>query len=266
MKILSLVFLFLLISPFVFSHEGDTEEINIDDRIREDSIFALYMASVISIIFVVYSVYSDKKPHFTNKKKVIAFLGIVVPVILATIYLVGSTIYLNTISHTSGPVHWHADFEIYACGSRVDIIDPIGISNRVGTSVFHEHGDDRIHVEGVVIDPKDVDLHNFFEVIGGELTRTSMTVPVGYDLLTFRNGDACNGYAGTLQAFLYRTDHGRVIQEKLADFENYILSPHPLVPPGDCIIIEFEEEKPETNRICETYRIAIEKGAVSYGG
>ena len=53
--------------------------------------------------------------------------------------------------------------------------------------------------------------------------------------------------------FLYK-------QEKLDDFVEYILSPYQTIPPGDCIIFEFGELKDKTNYICETYKVAIDKG------
>jgi len=50
----------------------------------------------------------DDKLHKNLKK--ILFAAIVIPVVAATIFLAGSTIYLNSVSSSGGPVHWHADF------------------------------------------------------------------------------------------------------------------------------------------------------------
>ena len=50
------------------------------------------------------------------------------------------------------------------------------------------------------------------------------------------------------------------IEQKLIDFEGYLLSPYSNVPPGDCIIIEFSEEKDFTDKMCDTYRQSIQKG------
>ena len=209
--------------------------------------------------------FSEQETHFTNDKKLILFLLIIIPVILATIYLVGATIYLNSISHTQGPVHWHADYEIYACGNKITMKEPTGLSNKVGSEVFHQHGDNRIHVEGVVVDVADVDLHEFFEATLGELEHDKLVVPTNEYVAEYKNGDKCNGDEGVLQVFLYKTIDGKAVQEKLIDFEDYVLSPYANIPPGDCLIIEFDKEKETTNKLCETYRIAINKGALEHG-
>jgi len=54
-------------------------------------------------------------------------------------------------------------------------------------------------------------------------------------------------------------------QQKLENFEDYILSPHTSIPPGDCIIIEFDSDKEKTDHICETYKVSIERGDLSGG-
>jgi len=218
---------------------------------------------IISIIAITFS--KEK----TEKTKWIFFLAIIIPVILTTAYLTGSTIYLNLISETKGPVHWHADFEIWNCDEKIELIKPEGFSNRVGTPVFHEHGDNRIHVEGVVVDSVEVDLHSFFEVIGGTLTNNYLSVPTNNGIIEMRDGNLCNGNPGKLQGFLFKiknpedTKNWVFEQRKLDDFEDYILSPYSQIPPGDCITIEFDVEKENTNKICETYKVAVQRGDLS---
>jgi hypothetical protein len=266
MKIfVSFLLLLLVFSITVFAHEEE-QEVRVDEELRENSVLALIIAAIIVALFVLYALHAEKEPHYTETKKMVLFFGIVIPIVLATIYLIGATIYLNAISQTGGPVHWHADYEIWACGNKIEMKEPEGFSNKVGTEVLHHHGDHRIHVEGVLVDVAHADLHEFFEVTGGELEQDSITVPTSEYVASFKNGDTCNGYAGELQVFLYKTVDGTVVQEKLDDFEDYVLSPYPNVPPGDCIIFEFDQPKERTKHMCETYKIAINKGAVSYGG
>ena len=84
--------------------------------------------------------------------------------------------------------------------------------------------------------------------------------------LAVNDGDLCNGKLGKVQIFLYsivdayssQNDNFVYEQKKIA--ADYVLSPYSNVPPGDCIIIEFDEEKEFTDKICEPYRIAIEQG------
>tara|TARA_Y100000310_G_scaffold286069_1_gene309946 strand:- start:3990 stop:4649 length:660 start_codon:yes stop_codon:yes gene_type:complete len=213
-------------------------------------------------IFIGYSFFiNDNKKLFDNHKTLL-FLGIVIPILFATVYVTGGTIFINMISETKGPVHWHADFEVYNCGNKLDLIDPTGMSNRVGTRLFHEHGEDRIHVEGTVITYDRISLGNFFNVIGGKLTNSELVYPTNEGIDVANNGDLCNDNPGVLQVFLYSVEDGIFKQEKLDDFEHYVLSPYSYVPEGDCIIVEFDVEKDSTDKICETYRIAEEKGEI----
>ena len=177
--------------------------------------------------------------------KVFSFSLIVIVVLAVTGYLVWSTISLNIRSVTKGPVHYHADFEIYNCGEKVDLADPTGWDNKVGTSLFHEHNDSRIHVEGPVLDYKDISLGQFFKVVDG---------------LPLESGIECNSYPGVVQVFVYKTEGNTFYQEKITDYANYVLSPYSSIPPGDCIIIELDREKDKTEHICNFYKIAIQKG------
>ena len=247
-----------------FANEEENSA-NIASRITQLSTTFIVITSIIVIVLVSISVLYEKK---VKKYKKLLFLSIIIPIILTSLFIITSTIYLNVISETKGPVHWHADFEIWDCDKKIDIIDPTGLSNRIGTPVFHEHGDNRIHVEGVVVKKRNVDLHSFFEVINGELTENSFSIPMNNNILKINDEQLCNGKPGKLQVFVYSTvnsTHGQQIdliykQEKIEAFTDYVLSPFMNVPPGDCIIIEFAEEKSQTDKICETYKIAIQEG------
>ena len=189
--------------------------------------------------------------------------GAIVTIVLGiTGYLIWSTISTNIKSKTGGPVHWHADFEIWNCGEKIDIIDPKGWDNKVGTPLFHEHSDGRIHVEGPVMDYSEISLGQFFRVIGGELASSSLSTPVNNGLVIMENGTKCGGETGEVQVLVYKTEGKTFFQEKLVDPASYILSPHSKVPPGDCIIIEFDKKKDKTDKICNFYEVAIQKGEI----
>lgn len=205
----------------------------------------------------------------SQNKKWLLFLAITVPITIATIYAAGTTIYLNHISTTKGPVHWHADFEIWKCGKNVDLINPRGLSNRVGTPVLHEHQDNRIHVEGVVLKTKDVSLSAFFQMIGGSLTEEELRVPTNGGIVSLPRDGSCHAQPAKLQAFVYKvlnpeeTGNWQYAQEKVGNFANYVLSPYSQVPPGDCIIIELNAEKEKTDKVCATYEAAFQRGEIS---
>lgn len=195
--------------------------------------------------------------------------GILTLVIIAnTAFLAGSTIYLNQISSSKGPVHHHADFRIFDCDKEIELIDPKGFSNKVGTSTLHEHNDKRIHIEGVIVEPKDASLGRFFEVVGGKLSSRRLIIPTENGLVERNNGDLCsNNEQGEVQVFVFKVDPSTntFTQEKITLQEEYIISPFSLIPPGDCIIVEFGPQKEKTEYLCEQYQLRLQKGELNYG-
>ena len=261
-------FLFLvtiLIQPLIaLAHgEGGIEPtVSLSEQISSLSSKFLLYSSIIIGIAVLIAIVKKERGNLTNK---LLFGIIAVSIVAATLFFGGSTVYLNIKSTTKGPVHWHADFRIFSCGQEINIIDPSGISNRVGTSTLHEHGDNRLHIEGVVDDPANFSLHRFFEAMGGNLTKTTLSVPTHEGQPMITNGDACpDGQEGQWQVFAYQTEDDVVEQIKLADYDNYLISPHSNVPPGDCIIFEFDSvNKDKTEHLCASYEIAIQKGELN---
>lgn len=192
--------------------------------------------------------------------KYILFGGMLTVIVGYTGYLTWSTISVNITSITKGPVHWHADFQIWNCGQRVDLIDPTGLDNKIGTSLLHEHNDNRMHVEGPVLDYKEISLGTFFKVTGGNMKERSLSIPTNNGLLTMANGSECNGQMAEVQVFVYSTKGNTFEQQKLINPWDYVLSPYSGVPPGDCIIVELDKLKEKTDKICIFYQIAKEKG------
>ncbi len=274
-KFLIILLIAVLVIPLqVYAHEGETHEASNEpleadngaleaDEKASKSLFYVTIGSVLTLLLIIFAIFY---PERTNTSKMIVFVSITTVIVLTTGYLVGSTIYLNIKSETGGPVHWHADFELWNCGEEIDLKDPKGLSNRIGSPVFHEHNDNRIHVEGVVVRKSEVDIDSFFDVVGGELTSTSMKVPTDDGTVSTSNGESCNGKDGEVQIFVYRTLYAEpgqregLVYEQIKVDENYVMSPFSTVPPGDCIIVEFDEPKEETDKICETYELAIDQG------
>lgn len=232
----------------------------LDAVLASYSIFAVFYGSIALLVVIVISLVI-KKP--TSNVKKILFISIVSVVISITLFLGGSTIYLNTVSFSRGPVHYHADFEIWNCGREIDLRDPKGISNKIGTATLHEHNDKRIHLEGVVMDDKSASLGRFFEVIGGYIAHTSLSIPTNNGQLTLKSDYMCdNGAVKILQVFAYRVQDGMYYQTKIEDPKNYVISPNSNVPPGDCIIIEFDSFKNTTDKLCRSYKVAETIGKI----
>ncbi|MEK7617469.1 MAG: hypothetical protein AAB414_05475 [Patescibacteria group bacterium] len=246
----------------VLAHGGEDNVIQagptLDQIIRSNSITYTLLAAGILVLILFGSLFLKNQ---SERLKFFLFISIVAVTLVNTIYLVGSTIYLNGESETGGPVHWHADFEIWNCGQEIELADPKGFSNRVGTSVTHEHNDNRIHIEGVVLENRQASLKHFFEEIGGSFNGTHLAIPTNEGILNLEDGNKCpDGKVGTLQVFVHKSLNGTFSQQKLIFPEKYIISPHGNVPPGDCIIFEFGPPKDKTDKLCTFYEVAIQKG------
>lgn len=263
----------LVLGVFAAAHgdepdgHGEIQDAMHDESIRQaTSRLVLVGGAVLAALVAAAAVSKRKKRKISPLFSYGLLFSIVAVVVAVTAYVAGSTIFLNVASVTGGPVHWHADFEIWDCGERVDLVNPQGLSNKVGSAVFHEHGDNRIHVEGVIVDRRDASLGEFLKVVGGEFRRGWLIVPTAGGEARMKDGDSCSGSAGTLQAFVWKELDGRIVQEKLGDYAGYVISPHGQVPPGDCVIIEFDSAiKERTERMCESYNAAVEKGALNGG-
>jgi hypothetical protein len=229
-------------------------------QLESASLTVLLIGAGLLLLFIIIAL-RLKKPSEHIKR--LLFTGIVASTVLPTIFLIFSTVYINMVSASKGPVHWHADFEIYVCGKRVELKDPQGFSNKIGTATLHEHNDNRIHLEGVALKMSDASLGRFFSVIGGYLTENALSVPVNGGVLSVASGDRCPGQEeGVLQVFVYKTDGDTYKQQELTNPASYIISPFSAVPPGDCVIIEFGERKARTDRICRSFQVAEQLGKI----
>lgn len=198
----------------------------------------LYAGSIIGVAVSISLVFG-KRLEKSHKK--ILFLAIVVPVIFSTVYLAASTVYINTISESKGPVHWHADFEVWICGEKILLKGTEGFDNKVGSPVLHHHNEGkdldgryRIHVEGVLVKLEEASLRHFFEDTGNYLIQDSIGLFLndGSQKRWF-NGDVCGntGKPGKLKVF--------VNEREIENFTEYVISPYTNVPPGDFIRIVF---------------------------
>jgi hypothetical protein len=200
-----------------------------------------------------------------SRLRVWTFWSSLLIVLAVTAALIGLTIFLNSVSISRGPVHWHADIEIYACGQRLELVDPKSrFSNKVGTSSLHEHNDQRIHVEGVVVRLTDVNLASFLRVLGGGLTDQTMVIPTTDGDRSFVSGQACSGEIAQVQGFVFKTTGDELMQEKLAHPASYIMSPHSNVPPGDCVVLEFSPPEGTTQHLCRRFEALVKAGRLKY--
>lgn len=191
-----------------------------------------------------------------------ALFGSIVAVTVAvSLFLAGSTVYLNTISYTKGPVHWHADFKLFVCGEEINLRDPRGfLSNKIGSPTVHEHNDARIHIEGVLMEPAEASLGNFFAQVGGDLHGDHLAIPTNDGQVSVTNGELCGGEPAEVQVFVHQVKDRKHLVTKLDETESHVIAPFSAVPPGDCVIIEFDRPKDTTEHTCISYEAAKERG------
>lgn len=223
---------------------------------RDSLSVALWGSGVLIFLVLILLVFKPQRVY----AKIFFFIVLSLVAVSVTFYIVGATITLVNTSPTKGPVHWHADFRIFNCGEEIDLLDPEGFANRVGTSVIHEHGDKRIHIEGVPETYADASIGNFISLVGGHIGSDTLHVPTNNGVVEMKNGTECPDGEGVLQAFLWETDEMIATQRPLPEFIDYVIAPETLVPPGDCVIFEFNTEREKTEYICQQYLVAEERG------
>lgn len=260
-------------------------------------------AALLLVVLVIASVIlRDRVP----KLKPVLFSALAATLILPTLFFAISTIYLNLKSESGGPVHWHAEIEFWACGTELELRDPTGfLSNKIGTSTYHEHNDKHIHLEGVVVKKsEDASLGKFMRVTGGSLSTLGINVPLNADsalwtaqgdkldgdpqgdlssaqienefvfqtsegpVAELKNGKQCYGQDAELQTFVYRynKEDDTYSQYKITDPAAYVIQDESsLGPPADCIIFDFDTPKSRTDRLCEQYGIRDHIRCVDFG-
>lgn len=285
---------------------GILATVDLEQQITSLGIRTTLIASALLIVLTIAAaLLKDRVP----KLKLPLFLLMAFTMIGTTVVLFGSTIYLNMKAESGGPVHWHTDIEFWACGTELELRDPHGLlSNKIGTSTYHEHNDKRIHLEGVVVKKsEDASLEKFMRVTDGYISPNGIGIPLndssdewfvsgesidgdkqdpgkfplanktnewiidGADgpVVNLVNGKSCPGTdePAEVQAFVYRFNEkdDTYIQEKLAEPGKYIMRDESLVPPGDCVIVEFDAPKNTTDKLCQQYGVRDAERCIEFG-
>lgn len=262
-----------------------------DDLENDVAALSIRVVLVSSVIVVVLILLAWALNNRVPKLKLPLFIGLSLTMALSTLFLIGSTVYVNVNSESGGPVHWHADFEVWACGNEIEMRDPVGLSNKIGTSTLHEHNDHRIHLEGVAVDREvDASLGKFMHVADGAITDNALVVPLNPggsyfedevdgdgpsdqyatlidkyivpgdekgDHARFISGETCGDQVAEVQVFVYKYDgeNKTYEQTKITRPQDYAITEDPNVPPGDCVIFEFDAPKSKTDKLCAQYGV-----------
>ena len=237
-KRLIILFLVLLSAiTAVSADHGQEHEVKSIDILHEEAmpypIWTVVGWGTLLFAALIFSMVQFGKKMGSRMKQFV-FALLVMTTLFVTAYLIITTVYLNVISESGGPVHWHADYEVWACGKEFDLINPKFPGNKIGNPILHEHNENRIHIEGVVLQKQGVSLAAYFQVIGGEITDTRIGYPTNEAYMFYENGMLCNGNPGTLYAF--------VDGEQITDIAAYVIEPFMTIPPGDTIKIIFTDQ------------------------
>ncbi len=231
-----LLLTFIILSMQTFSHEEEDEfMLDHSELYPLTQLDAVGYGSLAFGVLVLIILIFHKKMADNAKKITYMLVAIVVGTV--TIYLITTTLHLNITSISKGPVHWHADFEIWVCDKKIKLFEPKGFSNKQGVDLMHAHDDNRIHVEGVLLDEKAASLGSFFYALGGYITNDGLKVPTDEGLLSVHDGDKCNEQPAKFYVFV----NGDLIQNP----KEYVIAPYEKVPPGDRIKIVFTEKPME---------------------
>lgn len=272
---------------------------DIEGDINSFSIKVILIASLVLIVLLaISSVVISNKKHQMFKMPL--FIAIAFTILLPSLLLMGSTVYINTVSESGGPVHWHTDIEFWVCGEEVELRDPYAfLSNKIGTASYHEHDDKRIHLEGVVVEKDyDASFEKFMKVTDGEITEDTLTIATedtifendidgdssagnqeavrnflqrdsnGKAVIAVENGQDCgDNEPSYIQAFLFRYNKSddTYTQTKLDDAMRYTMRDESIVPPGDCLIVEFDRQKDSTNKLCQQYGVRDADRCTEFG-
>ncbi len=153
----------------------------------------LQLGFVLTILLAAVSFYREEDLNMKDKN--ILMNGFLVAILVPSFYAAGAFIHESQTSWSGGEVHYHADFEIFVEEDgelqELNLIDPgeycestnhessvmCKLNDRTGSKEYHEHNDDRVHLEGTFKTKRSASLSAFFEQFGGVLENGKLTVP-----------------------------------------------------------------------------------------
>jgi hypothetical protein len=272
-------------TSIIFSSFTSLAVTDLQKAIDDFCVTAVIGAGICLVVLVIASAFINKR---WPKSKMFLFVLIAVVSMGTTLTIGGSTVYLNAVSATGGPVRWSADIEFWACGNQLEIRDPRGLlNNRIGTSTMYEQNDGKIHYTGTPIDlPQDASLSKFMSSIGGSMNANSFTLPLNDEnyfedtvdgdgltstqpgmiannistkkdgtYATFTSGQNCGSEPSEVQIYTFRfnKNNDTYTQTKISTPQDYEISHYNQSPPGDCIIVEFGPKQDKTDKLCNSY-------------
>ncbi|MFB6116022.1 MAG: hypothetical protein ABEK10_00785 [Candidatus Nanosalina sp.] len=210
-----------------------------------------------------------KEEDLTLHDKNILMSGFLVVVLGSSLFTAGAFVHQSQTSWSGGEIHWHADYEVLVENSqgelkRADLIDPsnycketphessymCSLNDRTGTTEYHEHNDNRIHLEGVFKEREDATLSAYFETFGGKLTSREMIYPTNSGVLRVAESNKTNKTLKIIVRSGIAGERGWKIIDNPAD---YVISPYKRGANLDDIFIVWDDRS--ANYVKEQLRV-----------
>jgi hypothetical protein len=236
----------------------------------------IYAGFISSILFAAISFYREE--DLTLRDKNLLMNGFLVAVLVPSLYTAGAFVHQSQTSWSGGEIHWHADYEVIVEENgeynQLDLIDPTNfcdetthesstmcsLNDRTGSTKYHEHNDDRIHLEGIFKEREDAVLSAYFETFGGKLSNTELVYPTNDRVVQKAEGSGQTlkilvkrGAGGNREwcaieqsSNLSEEDICRTSEGELATTpSNYVISPYKRGPTLDDIFIVYDSKPVE---------------------
>lgn len=227
---------------------------------------------ILTILLAVLAVY--REDELNMKDKTVLMNGFLVAILVPSFYAAGAFMHESQTSWSGGEVHYHADFELLVDDNgelqELNLVDPgefcektshessfmCKLNDRTGSKEYHEHNDDRIHLEGTFKNKRDASLAAFFEQFGGVLENGKLVVPTNDGVVRKESTDG-----NTLKILVHRgtgaTRHWCLIGDQLPREDvckdsysgepanspaEYVVSPHSRGPALDDIFVVYDSQ------------------------
>jgi hypothetical protein len=236
----------------------------------------IYGGVLSTFVLATISFYREEELNLRDKN--IIMNGFLIAVLVPSLYTAGAFVHQSQTSWSGGEIHWHADYEVMVEENneyqQLDLIDPsnfceetrhesttmCSLNDRTGSTKYHEHNDNRIHLEGIFKEREDAVLSAYFETFGGKLTNTELRYPTNDRMVEKAEGNSetlkiliKQGVGGNRewcaiekQSNLSEQDICRTSEGELATTpSNYVISPYKRGPTLDDIFIVYDSKPVE---------------------
>lgn len=230
--------------------------------------------TIVTVILTALSFHQED--NLTMHDKTMLMNGFLIAILIPSFYTAGAFVHESQTSWSKGEIHYHADFEVMVEEngelSELNLIDPgeycktatdqstimCKLNDRAGLTEYHEHNDDRIHLEGTFKTRDEASLRAFFQAVGGDLTNEKLIYPTNEGVVTKQK----NG--GTVKILVRRgvagNRHWCAIGENVPEEERcedsfngepanspseYVISPYSRGPNLDDIFVIYDSNTVE---------------------